>query len=131
MTTKNWTSPSTFKATHAIVAAIFPKTFAENDKPKRPLKIGIDHDLRATLKTMAPGVSGRMIRSFLHGYTADGNYLRSVKEGAERVGLDGESVDVVTKEQETHAAEKLHKRKKNSKRLRRKGAKPQQREEKQ
>ena len=78
----------------------YPEVFSR-DKV-RPLKIGIQEDLVADDK-----VSRTKIKRALASYVRSPQYLRSFKEGAERIGLDGQPAGIVTTEEAEHAKGKL------------------------
>jgi len=78
----------------------YPKTF--DRKNVRPLKIGIQEDLVADEK-----VAKNKIKRALASYVRSLNYYRSLREGAERIDINGEAVGVVTKEESEHAKNKL------------------------
>lgn len=89
----------------AFLALKFPKCFSLQSDAK-PLKIGIFHDLSERLKDEEI-MSKRILRMSLRHYTSSWKYLASVKEGANRVDLDGIDGDVVEKEHAEHAALQL------------------------
>lgn len=89
----------------AFLSETFPACFSLEGEAK-PLKIGIFQDLAEALE-QDPRVSKTLLRSSLRHYTNSWRYLHSVKEGASRVDLKGESAAVVEKEHETHAQEQL------------------------
>lgn len=78
----------------------YPKTF--DRKNVRPLKIGIQEDLVADEK-----VAKNKIKRALASYVRSLNYYRSLREGAERIDINGEPAGVVTKEESDHAKGKL------------------------
>jgi len=78
----------------------YPKTF--DRKNVRPLKIGIQEDLVADEK-----VAKNKIKRALASYVRALNYYRSLREGAERIDINGEAAGVVTKEESEHAKQKL------------------------
>lgn len=79
--------------TRAILVERFPKTFVPQGTaiPKRPLKIGISHDLRKR----CPDLSSEAIACALSDYTRGSKYLDAMVVGAERVDLDGNPVGYV------------------------------------
>lgn len=89
----------------AFLATEFPKCFSLQSEAK-PLKIGIFHDLADRLKDDTR-LSKRLLRMSLRHYTSSWKYLASVKEGANRVDLDGVEGDPVEKEHSDHAAIQL------------------------
>lgn len=78
----------------------YPKTF--DRKNVRPLKIGIQEDLIADEK-----VAKNKIKRALASYVRALNYYRSLREGAERIDINGEAAGLVTKEESEHAKQKL------------------------
>jgi ProP effector len=89
----------------AFLASEFPKCFSLLSEAK-PLKIGIFHDLSERLKDDLR-ISKRLLRMSLRHYTSSWKYLASVKEGANRVDLDGVEGDPIEKEHSDHAALQL------------------------
>lgn len=78
----------------------YPKTF--DRKNVRPLKIGIQEDLVADEK-----VAKNKIKRALASYVRSLNYYRSLREGVERIDINGEPAGLVTKEESDHAKDKL------------------------
>ena len=78
----------------------YPKTFDRNNV--RPLKIGIQEDLIADEK-----VAKNKIKRALASYVRSLNYYRSLREGAERVDINGDAAGAVTKAESDHARDKL------------------------
>jgi sRNA-binding protein len=91
------------KALIAVLAAKFPKCFAVPDTRRRPLKVGIDADLLATLSGTIPRTD--LIRA-LAMYCSSHGYLERVLNGAWRIDLQGNPAGVVTADDERHAAAK-------------------------
>lgn len=89
----------------AFLSETFPKCFTKEGDAK-PLKIGIFQDLSEALQD-EPRVSKTLLRSSLRHYTNSWRYLYSIKEGADRVGLDGEAFAKVEKDHEDHAQTQL------------------------
>ncbi|MGP9468285.1 ProQ/FINO family protein [Halomonas sp. TP35] len=77
----------------------YPDTFFKGHT--KPLKVGIHQDLAAREPW-----SGKLIRRALANYVNLPRYLKSVREGAERIDLDGQLAGKVDKEAALHAAEK-------------------------
>lgn len=73
---------------------------AYSGQPKRPLAIGIKHDLIGA----NTGLSPAEIKHFLRAYTFGPRYLRALKAGADRHDLDGMIAGVVTRDEAQHAA---------------------------
>ncbi|MGP9643558.1 ProQ/FINO family protein [Halomonas sp. AOP30-A1-24] len=77
----------------------YPNTFFKGHT--KPLKVGIHQDLAAREPW-----SGKLIRRALANYVNLPRYLKSVREGGERIDLDGQLAGKVDKEAALHAAEK-------------------------
>ncbi len=89
----------------AFLAETFPNCFSINGDTK-PLKIGIFQDLAAALAE-EPRLSKTLLRSSLRHYTNSWRYLESVKEGADRVNLQGEADAQIEAEHAEHAKKQL------------------------
>jgi len=89
------------RASIGRLCALFPDAFSL-ERPRRPLKVGIHHDIRAR----APGEfkTGWLYRVLRH-YGRSARYLDSLALGAMRVDLDGNPVEPVTEKALAHAAE--------------------------
>jgi ProP effector len=79
-----------------------PATFFLVGADRRPLKIGIHRDLAA-----AKTLSARQLKRALVRYTGSLGYLSNMREGAPRIGLDGQPAGAVTAEEELHAIAKV------------------------
>ena len=79
----------------------YPEVFSRDNV--RPLKIGIQEDLIADEK-----LARNRIKRALASYVRNPHYLRSLKAGADRIGLDGAAVGTVTEDEAAHAQEKLN-----------------------
>lgn len=77
----------------------FPQAFFTDPEAIRPLKIGIDQDLRSAL----PEMDSRLLRHALAHYTRRPAYLKALAQGLARVDLAGLPVAAVTDEQRAHA----------------------------
>lgn len=87
---------------HALLAQWYqryPKAFFKGHT--QPLKVGIHHDLAA-----CEPWSGKLIRRALANYVNLPRYIKSVREGATRIDLEGNEAGVVDAEAARHAAEK-------------------------
>ncbi|KPQ25531.1 MAG: Activator of osmoprotectant transporter ProP [Halomonas sp. HL-48] len=87
---------------HALLAQWYqryPKAFFKGHT--QPLKVGIHHDLAA-----CEPWSGKLIRRALANYVNLPRYIKSVREGAKRIDLEGNEAGVVDAEAARHAAEK-------------------------
>lgn len=88
------------RAAVQLLCETYPQTFSITE-PK-PLKIGIQEELIADGK-----LSQNKIKRGLASYVRAYAYLRSQKDGAERVNLLGEADGAVTADEAAHAASKL------------------------
>lgn len=79
----------------------YPQAFFKGHT--KPLKIGIHQDLAAREPW-----SGKLIRRTLANYVNLPRYLKSVREGVDRIDLDGQPAGKVDKEASMHANEKRH-----------------------
>lgn len=77
------------------LAEKFPKAFGRHV----PLAIGSYEKILAAL----PDVSGEQLSAFLAQWTSDYSYLRRLRHGKPRHGLDGQPCGTVTIEEERHA----------------------------
>lgn len=77
----------------ALLAETWPACFAVYERRRRPLKIGIHHDVLAALDG---AVTPRDLRRYVH----NRHYLWRMVVGAVRVGLDGNPAGAVTSDQE-------------------------------
>ena len=69
----------------ALLVARFPNTFAMFQERRKPLKLGIHHDLAAALGEV------EHLNAALAYYTHSIGYLKAQKAGAKRVDLEGEA----------------------------------------
>nr|WP_228633588.1 ProQ/FINO family protein [Halomonas sp.] len=81
----------------------YPKAFFKGHT--KPLKVGIHHDL-----AQSEPWSGKLIRRALANYVNLPRYVKSMREGAERVDLDGNPAGKVDKEAALHARERRKER---------------------
>ena len=87
---------------HAAIAQLterFPAVFTQTGR--RPLKIGIHGEL------LALGFDRKLVVVALRSYCGSSGYLSALREGAARIGLDGQTTGVVTAEEEKIAAAQL------------------------
>ena len=96
---------SNSKEVLAFLAESFPQCFTIQGEAK-PLKIGIFQDLAERLEN-EERVSKTLLRSSLRHYTNSWRYLQSVKEGEQRVDLDGNGVALVELDHAEHAKKQL------------------------
>lgn len=97
------------KDTIAYLVEKFPLCFSLEGEAK-PLKIGLFQELAEALSDDEK-VSKTVLRQALRAYTSAWRYLHGCKEGAVRVGLQGEEAGIVDATQAQHAAETLAKAK--------------------
>jgi ProP effector len=91
------------KADIAKLIAAYPAVFHLLGAERRPLKIGIRDDLVAA----DIGLTGEAIGRAIGWYVRGPSYLKQVKAGAPRIGLNGGPAGSVTEEEEAHAAARL------------------------
>ena len=91
-----------------ILATAFPAAFKLYGPARRPLKKGINHDLKARF---GDRMSQRQRSAALHYYTRNPHYLSAcLVEDTERIDLDGNPAGVVTAYEADHAAALLRER---------------------
>ncbi len=93
------------KETLDLLYKYFPKAFIKEGNCL-PLKIGIFDDLKAAVPSHE-GLSISKVRAALRLYTTRLRYLYSLKEGAARIDLDGNEVEVVTAEHAKFAKDRF------------------------
>ena len=97
------------KAKQALIITLterFPKAFPANPKAIRPLKIGIDQDIRQA----CPEINAKLLRQVLGGHTHRLAYLKALARGGERIDLGGNPVAAITAEACAQAKERLKER---------------------
>lgn len=99
---------TTVAAVIALLAETFPKCFSVYEGRRRPLKIGIHTDILAAVDGALTPLE---LRKALGVYCANGAYLHSSQEGAQRIDLDGNPAGIVTAEESQHAKARLTARK--------------------
>jgi ProP effector len=82
----------------------FPNCFAMFQARRRPLKIGIHHDILAVL---GDEIDRKILGNALRVYVSNVGYLRAQREGADRIDLDGKPADVVTADEAANARRAL------------------------
>lgn len=89
----------------ALLAKTWPACFVVYERRRRPLKLGIHHDILAALDgAITPQELSRALRR----YAGNGGYLRSMVAGAARIGLDGSPAGpAVSAEEAASAAMRL------------------------
>ncbi len=93
------------KETLDLLYKYFPKAFIKEGNCL-PLKIGIFDDLKAAVPSHE-GLSISKVRAALRLYTTRLRYLYSLKEGAARIDLEGNEVEVVTAEHAKFAKDRF------------------------
>jgi ProP effector len=86
----------------ATWAARWPLCFSVREDDRRPLKVGISHDLYCFTD-----LTHDQISKALYAYVGVASYLGRLTAGADRVDLDGEPVGKVTKDQQRGAEERI------------------------
>jgi ProP effector len=97
-----------YRATaHAVIALLaerFARTFAVYERRRRPLKLGIHHDIAALLNG---AVSDDELSIGLGYYTGNVCYLRACVQDAARIDLDGNAAGTVSAEHADQAVKRL------------------------
>ena len=83
-----------------LICETYPEVF--NRDNVRPLKIGIQEELIADEK-----LAKNQIKRALASYVRSPYYFRSLKEGADRIGLDGQPSGTVSESEAEHAKQQL------------------------
>ena len=91
----------TVEAVIHLLAEMWPKAFAVHEARRKPLKVGIHTEI---MEALAEAITAAELSKALGCYTHNVGYLRSMKAGAERIGLDGKPAGAVDREQAWHAA---------------------------
>lgn len=97
----------------AYLVQQFPNCFTLEGEAK-PLKIGIFQDISTRLENNEV-ISKTKLRVALRAYTMSWRYLYSIKEGSHRVDLDGNPVEVISKDQMDYAQQQLKESKEKAK----------------
>ncbi|MWP48617.1 MULTISPECIES: RNA chaperone ProQ [unclassified Gilliamella] len=97
----------------AYLAQQFPNCFTLEGEAK-PLKIGIFQDILSCLDN-GEILSKTKLRAALRAYTMSWRYLYSIKEGINRVDLDGNPHEVINQEQMEYAQQQLKESKEKAK----------------
>lgn len=87
-----------------LLAERFPKTFWMLEARRRPLKIGVHHDILAALNGAIEPVE---LSIALRWYCGSKGYLANVLTGAWRLDLDGMPAGTITREEERYAKRSL------------------------
>ena len=86
------------RATVTMLCQRWPKCFDLKDR--RPLKIGIAHDLE---RALGDAVSRPELKGALNLYCSGLDYLSSLRAGTSRLDLHGNEVGIVSREDELRA----------------------------
>ncbi len=89
--------------TITTLAERFPSTFFVYEARRRPLRIGIYHDILA----VAGNFDREELKETIRYYCGNAQYLRACVEGAAWIDLDGNEAGCVTAEQAANAAKSL------------------------
>jgi len=79
----------------ALLAETFPKAFFIYERRRRPLKLGIHLDILAVMDGV---ITAEELSDALRFYVSNDSYLRTCREGAVRIDLNGEPVGKVSAE---------------------------------
>jgi ProP effector len=90
------------RATVAMLCQRWPKCF--DLKNRRPLKIGIAHDL---VRELGDAVSRPELKGALNMYCGHLVYLSTLRAGTSRLDLQGKEVGIVSRDDELRAAARL------------------------
>jgi ProP effector len=93
-------SPIPPRTVVALLALKFQLAFKVDGRLRRPLKVGIFHDLVAAVGDSATAAE---VKAAIHFYASGTGYLRALTEGADRIDLGGIPVGKVTAEEAEHA----------------------------
>lgn len=94
-------------AVYALLAETWPNCFSIYEGRRRPLKIGIHHDILAALDG---AVSAEELSEALRCYVSNRVYRSRLIEGATRIDLDGQPTGKVTEKDALAAKPKAAKR---------------------
>ncbi|HKD93045.1 MAG TPA: ProQ/FinO family protein [Terriglobales bacterium] len=87
-----------------VLADLWPHAFSVFERDRKPLRLGIHHDILAAAKG---AISPDELKIALRFYCANGRYLRACVEGAARIDLDGEAAGSVSADEAAHAGQRL------------------------
>jgi ProP effector len=87
-----------------VLADFWPQAFSLYERRRRPLKLGIRQDIEIAA---AGAITVEELKAALRSYTQNIGYLLGCKEGAARIGLNGEPAGRVTADEAAHAASLL------------------------
>lgn len=111
MNSQNESTKNTKLQTIDWLVEHFPAAFFKKSKYIKPLKLGIFDDIIDFYERLdTPPFSKKVLREGLNYYSASPAYLNAQKEGAARVDLYGNEVDVVTLDQAKYAYQRYQQR---------------------
>ena len=90
-----------------MLAEWYPLAFAVYEQRRKPLKLGIDHDLAIAT---AGAITLKELKIALGFYVGNVGYLKACVEGAARIDLQGAAVGTVTPDEAEHARQRLKER---------------------
>jgi ProP effector len=108
------------QSTIAVLADLFPKCFAVFEQRRKPLKLGIHHDIMAALNG---AITPRECANAMRRYCGNVGYLAACVEGALRIGLNGEAAGTVSSDEADNAKQRLEQQRARWKRHRQVAAK--------
>jgi ProP effector len=91
-------------ATVALLAATWPKAFSVEFAGRKPLKVGIGNEIAVATEG---AITQAELDAALNLYCSHKSYLKKLREGAERVDVDGNPVGTVTAEQAATAHRRI------------------------
>ncbi len=89
-----------------ILVKTFPRAFFPSGRGCQPLRIGIFEDLNTVLP---PAIDRARLKLYLGLYTGQPSYLRELKPGAIRIGLNGRGAGRVSPKEAASAEARLQK----------------------
>jgi ProP effector len=92
------------RAVIALLAERWPRCFFVYEKRRKPLKIGVHLDVMAAL---GDTVSRTQLGIGLRYYVGNHCYLKACREGADRIGLDGQPSGKVSADEAKNSAASL------------------------
>ena len=91
-------------ATVELLAATWPKAFSVEFAGRKPLKVGISKDIAAATEG---AITAEELEAAMNLYCGHKGYLKKLREGAQRVDLDGTPAGVVSAEQAAMARRRI------------------------
>ena len=98
--------PEALTAIETVLEARWPKAFFLNQTRRKPLKVGIRHDIVAAGVELTPSALSNALRT----YTINRFYQQSLRVGAGRVDLNGNIHDYVNSVDALRASNELKRR---------------------